>query len=199
MLSCSTSPFFFILACVSGARHFVHIFTPFCWNQTFCQNSIVIHKNIDGNMKLRYSLIIIGHQIAEKTSNFNQKWGWKMHFCGVHMDNFLSLLTIFSLQSPPNSPFHLTLCQNVMLLHETIDGKVQFDHNWQSNWWKKVKFSQNMRLKGKFGRAVMDKILSKCTPPDLPFHLTLCQNVMFVRQTIDGNIKPSNWWKNIKF
>jgi len=51
-------------------------------------------QNIDGNMKFRYSLIIIDHQIDEKTSNFDQKWVSKVNFCGVHMDQYLDLCEI---------------------------------------------------------------------------------------------------------
>ncbi len=46
-----------------GAGHLVHIFSPTCCISTLCQNVIVFHKNIDGNMKFRYCFIIMDHQI----------------------------------------------------------------------------------------------------------------------------------------
>ncbi len=49
-----------------GARHFVHIFILTWLNLNWCQNLMVFHQNIDGNIKFRYSLIIINHQIDEK-------------------------------------------------------------------------------------------------------------------------------------
>jgi hypothetical protein len=40
---------------------------------TLCQNMMFFSSNIDGNMKRRYSFIIIGPQIDEETLNFHQK------------------------------------------------------------------------------------------------------------------------------
>jgi hypothetical protein len=54
-----------------GLMHFVHIFILSCWNPYLCQNVMAFHQIIDVNMKLWYSLIIIEHQIDQKTSNLN--------------------------------------------------------------------------------------------------------------------------------
>ncbi len=39
-----------------------------------CQNVIFFHQILDVNIKFRYCLIIIDHQIDEKTSHFGIKW-----------------------------------------------------------------------------------------------------------------------------
>jgi hypothetical protein len=45
--------------------------SPF--NLILFQNLIFFHQNIDVNIKFRYSLIIINHQIYEKTLHFDIK------------------------------------------------------------------------------------------------------------------------------
>ncbi len=86
---------------INWVKHFVHIFIQTCWNLNLCQNLMVFHQNIDGNMKFRYSLIIINHQIVEKTSNFHQKWSWKVNFAEYIWANILvHVVHIFPLVFP---------------------------------------------------------------------------------------------------
>ncbi len=42
------------------------------------------HQNIDVNMKFRYRLIIIDHQIDENSSNFDQKF--LQHYNNTYID-----------------------------------------------------------------------------------------------------------------
>ncbi len=117
-----------------GAGHFVHIFITTWWNPTLCQNLVVFHQNIDGNMKFRSSLIIISHQIVQKNFKFASKMRLKGEFLWTFLDNygqiFLSIFSLLSLHwSLPNSPFHLTLYQKVMFFHQAISGNMRFRYS----------------------------------------------------------------------
>jgi hypothetical protein len=50
---------------LSGAGHFVHSFTPTCWNVTLCQTVMLFHQTIAGSMKFRHSLIIIVKHVLD--------------------------------------------------------------------------------------------------------------------------------------
>ncbi len=51
----------------------------------------------------------------------------------TYEQQLLHLLSIFSLYSldriPPNSPFNPTVCQNVMLSHQILDGNMKFRYS----------------------------------------------------------------------
>ncbi len=84
------------MAQLQGTGNFVHILILTCWHPTLCQNVMVFHQNIVGNMKFRYSLIIIDHHIDQNTSNLHQKMRLKGEFSRSTLrQKLLSMLSIF--------------------------------------------------------------------------------------------------------
>jgi hypothetical protein len=95
--------------------------------------------------------------------------------------------------TPPDSLFHLTLCQNVLCYYQTIEANMKYkycliiiglklmqkdqictkNNDEKRIWWNTTNFVHIVHM----------------TPLNLPFHLTLCQNVMSFHQTIDANMK----------
>ncbi len=82
---------------LNGTGHFVHIFIPTCWNPSFCQNMIIFHQNIDGNMTFMYSLIIIDHGIREETSNLTKNEVKREIYIKSTYGQILPILSKFSL------------------------------------------------------------------------------------------------------
>jgi hypothetical protein len=73
----------------------------FIFNPQFLSKCDIFHQNVDGNMKVRYSLIVIDHQIDEKTSNFDQN----------EVERRMSWSAYGSICAPQNSTLNPTFCQ----------------------------------------------------------------------------------------